>query len=212
MNDQVTASTTRALQTRGARAASAIASRSARGAPRQPRGASASPGRDPRRRAAPPPRRDRLAWKYRVRHDGGAALKLRCRAFQLHAERAEQLFDLTAFQLEPLSFLTSLGSKANGAFAFGGLPAISTCSLPAANVEHHPRRKLEPRHHEGRIDAALESEARIGLNIELAAGARRALRIEIGRLDKDVGGRTGRDRWSSRRSRRQGQVRRSRRR
>ena len=44
---------------------------------------------------------------------------------------------------------------------------------------------------ECRIDAALEAEARIGLDAQRAAGARRALRIEIGRLDEHVGGLVG---------------------
>ncbi len=51
----------------------------------------------------------------------------------------------------------------------------------AAQVEHHLRGELQARQHELRIDAALEAETRVGLDIQRAAGARRALRIEIGR-------------------------------
>ena len=39
---------------------------------------------------------------------------------------------------------------------------------------------------EGRIDAALEAVAGIGIDPELAAGRRGAHRIEIGRLEEDV--------------------------
>ena len=63
--------------------------------------------------------------------------------------------------------------------------------LAAAKLEHHLRGQLEPRHDEIGIDAALESEARVGDDAELPPGARRALRIEIGRLDEDVGGGIG---------------------
>ena len=41
---------------------------------------------------------------------------------------------------------------------------------------------------EGRIDAALEAVARIGMDAELAAGRRGAQRIEIGRFEEDVHG------------------------
>ncbi len=40
----------------------------------------------------------------------------------------------------------------------------------AAQVEHHAGREFEPRQHEGRIDAALEAIARVGIDAELAAG------------------------------------------
>src|SRR5262245_4280433 len=39
-----------------------------------------------------------------------------------------------------------------------------------AEIEHHPRRLLQPREQEGRIDAALEAVARIRADAELAAG------------------------------------------
>ena len=59
----------------------------------------------------------------------------------------------------------------------------------AAEIEHHLRRQLEPRHHESRIDAALEAIARIGIDAELAAGLRDVERIPQRRLDQHVGGR-----------------------
>ena len=49
--------------------------------------------------------------------------------------------------------------------------------LAAAEVEHHPGRELQARHHEGRIDAALEAIARIGIDAELAAGLRDVERL-----------------------------------
>ena len=42
----------------------------------------------------------------------------------------------------------------------------------AAEIEHHLRRQLEAGQHEGRIDAALEAVARVGIDAELAAGLR----------------------------------------
>ena len=59
----------------------------------------------------------------------------------------------------------------------------------AAQVEHHLGRELEPRHHEGRIDAALEAIARIRIDAELAPGLRDVERLPQRRLDQHVGGR-----------------------
>ena len=42
----------------------------------------------------------------------------------------------------------------------------------AAKVEHHAGRQFEARQHEGRIDAALEAVAGVGIDAELAAGLR----------------------------------------
>ena len=42
---------------------------------------------------------------------------------------------------------------------------------------------------EGRVDAALEAVARIGLDAELAAGRRGAHRIEIGGFEEHIDGR-----------------------
>ena len=48
-------------------------------------------------------------------------------------------------------------------------------------------RELEARQHEGRIDAALEAIARIGIDAELAAGLRDVERIPQRRFDQHVG-------------------------
>ncbi len=58
--------------------------------------------------------------------------------------------------------------------------------LAAAEVEDHPGRELDPRRGEGRVDAALETVAGVGVDLQAAAGARRADRIEVGGLDEDV--------------------------
>ena len=58
----------------------------------------------------------------------------------------------------------------------------------AAELDHHLRREFEPRQHEGRIDAALEAIARVGVDAELAAGLRDVERLPQRRLDQHVGG------------------------
>ena len=56
----------------------------------------------------------------------------------------------------------SFGVRVTGNDEFG--------CLTAAQIEHHLRRKLEPRHHEGRVNAAFEAIARVGIDPELAPG------------------------------------------
>ena len=63
----------------------------------------------------------------------------------------------------------------------------------AAELHHHARRHLEPGHHEGRIDAALEAIARVRIDAELAAGLRDVDLVPQRRI------RSAR-RWCSRRS------------
>ena len=58
--------------------------------------------------------------------------------------------------------------------------------LAAAKLQDHVGRDLGARLDEGRIDAALEAEARVGDDAELAARRRRADRIEISGLEEDV--------------------------
>ena len=59
----------------------------------------------------------------------------------------------------------------------------------AAEIEHHLRRELETGQHEIRIDAALETITRIGIDAELAAGLRDVERVPQRRFDQHVGGR-----------------------
>ena len=58
----------------------------------------------------------------------------------------------------------------------------------AAQIEHHLRREFEARHHEIRIDAALEAVARIRIDAELAAGLRDVDRLPERGFDQHVGG------------------------
>ena len=59
--------------------------------------------------------------------------------------------------------------------------------LAAAQFEHQLGRELEARQHEGRIDAALEAIARIGIDAELAAGLRDVDRVPQRGFDQHVG-------------------------
>ncbi len=58
----------------------------------------------------------------------------------------------------------------------------------AAHFHHQPGRHLQPRHHEGRIDAALETIARIRIDAELAAGLRDVDLVPQRQFDQHVGG------------------------
>ena len=58
----------------------------------------------------------------------------------------------------------------------------------AAKLHHHLGGELQPRHHEVRIDAALEAVARVGVDAELAPGLRDVERLPQRRLDQHVGG------------------------
>src|SRR5512136_3095528 len=114
-------------------------------------------------------------------------------ADQVHPERAEQALDLGVRQIEPRETLDEPGIEPEWRtglwrMALQGLLAWAA----AADVEHQLGRELKPRQHEMRIDAALEPETRVGLNVQLATRSRRALRIEICRLDEDIGGCLGR--------------------
>ncbi len=62
---------------------------------------------------------------------------------------------------------------------------------PAAQIEDHAGGKLHARSGEGRIDAALEAVAGVGIDLQAPAGAGGAGGIEIGCLDDDVDGRVG---------------------
>ncbi len=81
---------------------------------------------------------------------------------------------------------------------FGSWPLIADDlgfgGVAAAEFEHQFGRQLEARHHEVRIDAALEAVARIGDDAEVAAGAGDVERLPQRRI------RSAR-RWCSRRSR-----------
>ena len=61
--------------------------------------------------------------------------------------------------------------------------------LAAAQVHHQLRCELETRHHERRIDAALEAVARVRIDAELAAGVGDVELVPERGLDQHVGGR-----------------------
>ena len=89
----------------------------------------------------------------------------------------------------PARRLTSSTGKSIGAIV--GRLAANHHDLrrrAAAQVEHHLGRQFETRHHEIRIDAALEAIARIGIDAELAAGLRDVDRIPERGFDQHVGG------------------------
>ena len=58
----------------------------------------------------------------------------------------------------------------------------------AAQFHHQSGREFEPRHHEGRIDAALEAIARIRIDAELAAGLGNIDLVPQRRFDQDISG------------------------
>src|SRR5665213_1549524 len=58
----------------------------------------------------------------------------------------------------------------------------------AAQFDHQPGRHFKPRHHEGRIDAAFETIAGIGIDAELAAGLGDVDLVPQRRFDQHVGG------------------------
>ena len=113
-------------------------------------------------------------------------------AVERDAERFEQLFDGAGVEIEPTQAFDDAEIELEGGVSFGRLAGdIDLARLTPTQVEHVHRGKIEPRHHEIRIDAALEPEARVRLDVEPASGAGGALRIEIGGLDEDIGGGLG---------------------
>ena len=69
----------------------------------------------------------------------------------------------------------------------GARPAIDELRcLTAAEIEDHARGDLRAGLDEGRIDAALEAVAGVGIDPELPAGRGGADRIEIGGFQEDV--------------------------
>ena len=116
--------------------------------------------------------------------------------FALAVERmpsaASMALDLPCSSVEPAQALNQAEIEIERLVGLGRLAGDRDLArLAAAKFEHQLCGQLEPRHDEIGIDAALESVARVGVDAELAPGARRALRIEIGGLDEDVGGRLG---------------------
>ena len=90
----------------------------------------------------------------------------------------------------PASRFSSRSGKSMMRSGVSALPATVTVRRrAAAEVEHHLGGELQARQHEGRIDAALEAIARVGIDAELAAGLRDVERLPQRRFDQHVGGR-----------------------
>ena len=89
----------------------------------------------------------------------------------------------------PASRLTSLSGKS---ITRSSPKAIADDDVfrrrAAAQLHHQLGGQLEPRHHEGRIDAALEAVARIRIDAELAAGLRDVDLVPQRQFDQHVGG------------------------
>ena len=87
---------------------------------------------------------------------------------------------------EPLQFA---GREVDDLFRRFGLAGDGDLGRrAAAQLDHHLRGELQPRQHEVRIDAALETIARVGVDAELAPGLRDVDRLPQRRLDQHVGG------------------------
>ena len=98
-------------------------------------------------------------------------------------------FISTSGTSRPASRFTSSTGKSIGRSSTGSPPTtMFSDGVAAAQIEHHLRREFEARHHEIRIDAALEAVARVGIDAELAAGLRDVDRLPQRRFDQHVGG------------------------
>src|SRR5215813_995293 len=118
--------------------------------------------------------------------------ELRRTALELDAERGEERLNLAALQHEPAQALDELRIENERCVRLRRSAGdFDLARLAAADVEHHTGGELEARYHEGGIDASLESEPRIRLDIEFPARARGALRIEISGFDEHAGGCVG---------------------
>ena len=89
----------------------------------------------------------------------------------------------------PASRFTSVSGKSITRSSPKALPTtmVLRCRA-AAQFQHQPGRHFQSRHHEGRIDAALEAIARIGIDAELAAGLGDVDLVPQRRFDQHVRG------------------------
>ena len=96
------------------------------------------------------------------RHEGGAALTCLPFAVELDAESRKQFLDFAAADLEPAQALDLAEiefERPGGLRHFAGNGDLAWRA--AAEIEHQPGGKLEPRNHEIGIDPALEPEPRV---------------------------------------------------
>ena len=100
-------------------------------------------------------------------------------------ENLRRVFTRRVDAREPLGFAPGKIDGAREQRQFAGEREFGR--LAAAEFQHELRRKLDPRQRKGRIDAALETVARVGDNAELAAGVRDIHRVPQRRFDQHVG-------------------------
>ena len=94
--------------------------------------------------------------------------------------------------VEPAEARRSLGAQHISAPPIGdGAGGDDFRRLAAAQLQHQPRRDLQPIPNKGGVEATLEAVARVARNVELAAGRRGADRVEERRLDEHLGRRFG---------------------
>ena len=191
MNDQVTAST----MPRAASARLALRVRTCSAVSTGLRGALAAlerrrAARGRRRRCARPPRRCRPCPRCRGRHDGIATFTVSPVPATKKPRWSSTRFISASGTSRPESRFTSATGKS--------MMRSSACAAPATVISDGapPQkssticgRQLQPRHHEVRIDAALEAIARVRIDAELAPGLRDVERRPQRRLDQHVGGR-----------------------
>ena len=151
--------------------------------PRDPRGAAHWRGRHIGHSSQPHDLLDEIDWGRDVRPPGRRGrLNLLALAVEFDAERFELMLDLACTEIEPAQACDQAGIELEGGVRLRCLAGdLDLARLSAAKLKHEPRGKLKPRDDESGIDTPLEPEARIGLDVEPAPSARRALRIEISR-------------------------------
>ena len=110
------------------------------------------------------------------------------RARDDEAERGQDALDLAYLGLKPREPARLGERKIDHAPAIGnGTREHDLRRLAAAKLNHELGGKLQPRHGESGIDAALEAETRVGRDAELAPGLRDIGRIPQSGFDQDVG-------------------------
>ena len=167
----------------------APAAASAPACARRRRAGTASTARGRRRRCARPPRRCRPCLRRPAATTGSRPSRSRPGRRRRSRDGSSTRFISTSGTSRPeRRFTSATGKSMMRSSGMRRARDRDLGRLAAAEVEHHLRRELEPRHHEGRIDAALEAVARVRIDAELAAGLRDVERRPQRRLDQHVGG------------------------
>ena len=110
------------------------------------------------------------------------------RARDDEAERGQDALDLADLRLQPREPARLVERKIDHAPAIGnGTREHDLRGLTAAKLNHELGGKLQPRHGESGIDAALEAETRVRSDAKLPPGLRDIGRIPQSGFDQDVG-------------------------